>query len=173
MTDAITAERLVLERVTADNADVPGLLTVFNSNPDFIDASSQFVGKRTYHRSDVEMHLFQALNREGSEAWDVRTRPARELVGHLTALVPHPASGEPWMGLFLVHGDHQRAGVGTEALDAYQRHLAAAGWNEVRTAVMEACPALRAFFESRGYEWEREAADQDGRAVWVLVRRLG
>ena len=50
----LQTRRLILERV-GETAQPQEFLPVFNSNPDFIEASEQFSGKRSYDLAEVEM----------------------------------------------------------------------------------------------------------------------
>lgn len=167
----IETTRLLLEPVS-DADDPTKLLPVFNTNPDFIEASAQFTGKTQYDLSDVEMYLWQGIEGEGSRCLAIRRREDGRLVGTASLLAPNPRDGVPWIGLLVVSGDAQGGGLGTEAARAIETALAEEGWPEVRLAVLRARPAIRAWWERRGYAFLDERLDQDKRPVWVLSKRL-
>jgi len=164
-------ERLRLGPVgEADRPDE--FLRLFNSNPDFLDASTQFTGKRAYDMSDAEMHLYQETNRENSRCLSIRLRETGELVGNACLVVPHPDEPHPWIGLLIVAGDRQRQGLGAEAASAIERELGAEGWSEVRLGVLKANPDARRFWERLGYVVVDERLDNDKRPVWVMRKAL-
>jgi RimJ/RimL family protein N-acetyltransferase len=147
-------------------------LELFNSNPDFIEASEQFTGKRSYDPSDAEMYLWVETNRENSRCLAIRQRDTGELIGTVSLLVPHHREPYPWIGLLLIHGQHHRRGFGTEAATAIEEALAREGWPEIRLGVMQANPGARTFWERLGYAVLDERLDQDKRPSWIMRKPL-
>jgi RimJ/RimL family protein N-acetyltransferase len=147
-------------------------LDLFNSNPNFIEASKQFTGKRSYDLSEAEMYLWVESNRENSRCLGIRRRVTGELVGTACLLVPHEKEPYPWIGLLLIHGQHQNQGLGAEAARAIDAALAWEGWPEVRLGVLQANPGARRFWERLGYQIIDERPDQDKRPCWIMRKRL-
>jgi RimJ/RimL family protein N-acetyltransferase len=171
MMNTESTERLHISRIT--EADRPGeFLELFNSNPDFVEATDQFAGKRSYDLSDAEMHLWQTTAMENSHGLALRLRGTGELVGTASLLVPHYREPYPWIGLLLIHGAYQRQGLGTGAARAIETALQREGWPEVRRAVLQACPGERRFWEGLGYVEYGERVDQDKRPCWLLRKPL-
>ena len=169
--DALETPRLRLSPV--GETDRPHeFLKLFNSNPDFIEASEQFTGKRSYDLSEAEMYLWVATNQEYSRCLAIRLRETDELVGTTCLLVSHYKEPYPWIGLLLIHGRHHRQGLGTEAAVAIEAALARDGWPEVRLGVMTARPGERQFWERLGYTVFDERRDQDKRPSWIMRKPL-
>ncbi len=123
MTDAVldTIETARLRLSPVGESDQPAeFLEVFNTNEDFIEASEQFTGRRAYELSDAEMYLWQETNRENSRCLAIHLRDTGALVGTVCLLVPHDKEPYPWVGLLLIHGHHQRRGLGTEVVSALE-----------------------------------------------------
>jgi RimJ/RimL family protein N-acetyltransferase len=169
--DTLGTRRLRLSPVR--ESDRPEeFLDLFNSNPDFIEASEQFTGKRSYDLSEAEKYLWVETTQENSRCLAIRLRETGELAGTACLLVPHHNEPYPWIGLLLIHGQHQRQGLGTEAAVSIQEALAREGWPEVRLGVLQANPGARRFWERLGYHVFDERPDQDKRPCWIMRKRL-
>ncbi len=155
----IETQRLTIGPV-GERPNPEEFLPVFNSNPDFIEAS------------DVEIYLWQETSRENSRCVEIRSRETGELLGTAALLVPHYDEPIPWIGLLLIGGDRQRQGLEAEAAGAIERALASEGWTELHLGVMKANPAARRFWEGFGYEVYDERLDNDKRPVWVMRKQL-
>lgn len=164
-------ERLVFDPFD-EITDPAEVLSVINSNPDWVAASDDFAGRTSWELSDAEMHLWKESLRENSVAFLLRWVETDEPVALGGFLEPHPGRNTPMMPLLLVQRTWQRQGIGTEAVGAILGYLADRGWESVLVTVLMACPEVRQFWEARGFEIAGEAADQDKRSVWVLERRI-
>jgi len=85
----LSTARLRIHPAT-DLADVSVLASVFNTNPEFIEASEQIDGKRAYTREDIEMYVWQESTRENSHCLAIRLGDTEEVVGTAALLVPNP-----------------------------------------------------------------------------------
>ena len=167
----LQTRRLILEPV-GETAQPQEFLPVFNSNPDFIEASEQFSGKRSYDLAEVEMYLWQESVRDNSRCLAIRLRETGALVGTAALVAPHPDGPYPWIGLLLIDGTRQRQGLGTEAATAVEQALAEEGWTEIRLSVMRANPDARRFWERLGYAVYGERPDNDKRPCWLMRKLL-
>lgn len=170
----IETDRLVLSLLNQHDEDLrpEEFLRVYNTNPDWIDASTQFTGVKAYTLNDVEMALWEETLRENSRCFNIRLKPSGELIGVAYLVAPHPTGNFAALGLLILRRDCQRRGVGSEALAAIEKSLAAEGWSAVEAAVMQSTPGARTFFERNGYSVVREDRDQDKRACWVMRKDL-
>jgi RimJ/RimL family protein N-acetyltransferase len=164
-------DRLILEEVD-QTARPEEFLHLFNTNPDFIEASVSFRGQRAYDLADVGKYLQAETSRPNSHCLALRLRATEELVGTAAIVAPHPDEPFPWIGLLLIDGTWQGQGLGGEAASAIERQLAAEGWTEVRLGVMLANPRARRFWERQGYVVYGEKLDQDKRPVWLMRKAL-
>lgn len=168
----IETARLRLEQIDEATADPAELLEVFNSVPDFIEASEQFTGKRAYTLNEVEMNVWQEIARENGRLLAIRSRETADLVGIASLAVPHPERPHPWLGLLLINRTRQGQGLGAEALEAIETALREEAWSELQLGVLTACADVRTWYERRGYVVVTERSDQDKRAVWILRKEL-
>lgn len=167
----LQTDRLLLEPVD-QSARPEEFLPLFNSNPEFIEASESFTGKRAFDLTDVEMYLWTEINRENSRCLALRLRATGELVGTAALLAPHPDGPFPWIGLLLINSAWQGQGLGAEAATAIETQLASENWSEVRLGVMLANPRARRFWERQGYTVYGEKLDGDKRPVWIMLKPL-
>lgn len=147
-------------------------LPLFNSNPDLVEATELFTGKRAFDLSDVEMYLWQAMARDNSQCLAIKLSETGELVGTAVLLTPHPDEAFPWIGLLLISSELQGKGLGTEAVTAIEKHLVKQRWQEVRLNILQAIPRVRHFWERLGYTVLGERLDSNGRPCWILSKRL-
>lgn len=163
--------RLELHRAS-EHTDIDPLLTVFNSNPEWIATTNDFAGQTSYDRSDVEMFLWQVTMGEGSTCFEIRDPAQDELVGVLAWMAPHPRDRCPWIGCIVLRADRQRQGFGREVFRALERLLAAARWERVRASPLVTQPWAHAFLESLGFTPVEERLDQDKRRCMVMEKLL-
>jgi RimJ/RimL family protein N-acetyltransferase len=167
----LLTDRLVIEQVK-DDALPDEFLETFNSNPDFIENSELFTGKRAYDIADVKMYLQAETRRENSHCLAIRFQDTNKLVGTAALVAPHPNKPFPWIGLLLIDRKWQGRGLGAEAAHAIEDRLADAGWNEVHLGVMQANPGARRFWEKQGYLAYEETLDDNKRPVWLMRKSL-
>ena len=164
----IATERLLMRPVSVDD-DPAEFVAVFNTNPEFIEASEE---KSAYDHGEVEAYLYSESNRENGRCLAIRLRDEGTLIGTAALLVPHPPAGCPWVGLLIIHRDWQGQRLGREATIAIEEALAAEGWPEVRLSVLKTNADALPFWERLGYRIIDERHDTTGRPCWVLAKEL-
>jgi len=147
-------------------------LSVFNTNPDFIEAAYGFTGKRSYELWDVERFLVQETLRENSHCLAIRLRETGQVVGMVAFVAPHPEVPSPWIGLLIISADCQSQGLGSEAATALEEYLRGKGWADVRLAVLQGLPKARQFWERLGYAVYEEWQDERKRPCWLMRKAL-
>lgn len=159
-------------RVTeAGQADEPAeFLPVFNSNPDFLDASTLHTGVRAFTEEDAAQFLWQNEVMENSHCLAIRAND--RLVGTATVLVPHPSEQQPWIGLLLIDLDAGFDVVAAPVLGGLERTLAAAGWSALYVAPMTSQQDTISWWRSQGYLPVGVRSDNDKREVEVHRKAL-
>ena len=67
----------------------------------------------------------------------LRLREGGNRVGLLDWMDENPNDGSPWIGLVMIHADHQRRGLAAETIGGLAEHGRAAGWTRLREGVIE------------------------------------
>jgi RimJ/RimL family protein N-acetyltransferase len=67
----------------------------------------------------------------------LRLREGGTCVGLLDWMDENPNDASPWIGLVMVHADHQRRGLAAEAIAGLAEHGRGSGWTRVREGVVE------------------------------------
>ncbi|MCZ4519393.1 hypothetical protein O4220_12790 [Rhodococcus ruber] len=145
-------------------------LHVFNSNPDFLDASTLHTGVEAFTEEDVEMFLWHNTVMENSHCLVIRA--SERVVGALTLLVPHPREEQPWVGSFVVDADEGLDRVGEPVLGALERTLAGSGWTSVFVGPMVSQQESIAWWRKQGYRPIELRLDNDKREVEVHRKEL-
>lgn len=153
------------------SADPEEFLTVLNSDPAFVEASSLNTGKTQFDLDDASMFLWQSEVAENSHLFAVR-EPSGRLVAALTVLVPHPIVQQPWIGALIVHHDLGFGEVAVPVLDALEERLAADGWQVVYVSPMASQLDLIELWNSYGYTFVEARQDNNQRDVLVLRKPL-
>ncbi len=154
--------------------DPAAVMRVFNSNPDFIDDSEGRVGKFAYALDEVAgWAMFREPVREHQRYFAIRPLGSDELIGMGDMLTPHPSGNWAALGLLILHREWQGRGLGREAAEAIEAMLAAERWPEVELVVLQVRPRSRRFWESCGYRYFRDSANETNQPVWVLRKPLG
>ena len=168
----LVTRHLVLSPLST-NDSAADFLPVFNSNPDFVEASEGITGRDRYSEDEVALYLWQERMREHSIVFAIRHRDTGEVIGILAALVPGRDDGVPWIGLLVLTRDRQRSGMGREAAAAFEASLRRSGAARVGLHVMTSQPGARRFWESLGHVVIGETTDSNGRPVWQMEKELG
>jgi RimJ/RimL family protein N-acetyltransferase len=105
-------ERLRLEPVRED--DLPALLEVFLSNPQFLD----WTEGGEYDLEKLQLDWEVAQKDPARHMLALREAAAGELVGVLEYLEHNERDGHPWIGLIMVRASRQREGFAAEAMNA-------------------------------------------------------
>ncbi len=123
----LETERLVLREVEAD--DLPALLPVYRSNPDYLALTE---GPDGYDLAKLERDWHLAQVTPGRQMLALVLKESGEVVGVLDYLDANPSDATPWIGLVIVHEKVQRRGLAAEALRALLDR-----WPVVRAGVIE------------------------------------
>src|SRR5579863_3187025 len=99
---------IVMTEHPSDEMDPPSVLSVFNSNPDFIDDSEGRIGKFAYTLDEVAgWAMFRQPLREHLRCFAIRPRGSSELIGMGDMLTPHPRGNWAALGLMILHREWQ------------------------------------------------------------------
>jgi RimJ/RimL family protein N-acetyltransferase len=82
----------------------------------------------------------------------LRLHATGAVIGVLDWVDESSSDGYPWIGLVLVHAEHKRQGLATEAVEALLAELAAAGVGAVRGGVLPGNEAGAALTRALGFE---------------------
>ena len=123
--------RLILAPVSAN--DLPALLPVYNSNPFFLKLSE---GKAAVTLDDLVRDHDQHGEQEGAHHVLLRLREGGGVIGVVQVLEENPRDGRAWLGLAVIHRDHQHRGLAREAVDAIAAWLRENGRDELRLGVL-------------------------------------
>ncbi len=157
----------------AEAADLPDLLPVYLSNPDFVRMNEGSRGEAGYY----DLKMFQRdwwINRmmPGGHVLGVYLKATGEPVGQANFLEENPEDGMPWLGLLMIAARYQRQGLGREAFDALATHFRIAyGWPALLLGVLTPNTTALAFWQALGFAQVAEKGD-DARRVIVLQHLL-
>lgn len=116
----LLTDRLLLRDATED--DVPALLTVALSNPEFLEIHEGPDAPTAYDESAVGRDLAVASMDPARHPLAVCSREDGAVFGWAEVLDEHPCDGVPWIGLLELRADAHGSGLGREAAEAL------AGW---------------------------------------------
>ncbi|OZC88669.1 hypothetical protein CH254_12375 [Rhodococcus sp. 06-412-2C] len=145
-------------------------LAVFNSNPEFLDASTLHTGVTVFTEVDVEKFLWHNTVMENSHCLVIRA--AERIVGVMTLLVPHPREGQPWVGSLIVDGELEHERVANPVLVELERILSAQGWTHVFVGPMVSMVESIGWWRSLGYLPVERRLDNDKREVEIHRKAL-
>lgn len=77
-------------------------------------------------------------------------------VGVIDYLMENPSDKMPWLGLLMIHSDHQGKGYAVEALKKYERLLQNQGKQRVRLGVIQENDQALKFWTNRGFTFYEE-----------------
>jgi RimJ/RimL family protein N-acetyltransferase len=167
-------ERLDVRGV--EEADIDGLLAVYLSNPQVTAVTEGSGGEPGhYDRDMLERDLWMSELDEARHTVGLFLREGGTCVGVIDWLDRNPDDGSPWIGLVMVHGDHQRRGYGREAVLGLLELGRTQGWTRVRAAAIADDAATRGLYEAVGmHEIDRRghAFAAGERSVAVLELEL-
>ena len=128
--------RLTAAEVTGD--DIGVLLEVHRSNQGYLDLTEGSGGiAGAYDRGMLERDLALSAMTPGRHTCTLRLRDGGACVGLLDWMDENPNDGTPWIGLVMIHADHQRRGLAAEAIAGLAEHGRAAGWPRLREGVID------------------------------------
>ena len=157
----------------AEAEDLPDLLPVYLSNPEFVRMNEGSQGEAGYY----DLAMFQRdwrINRmmPGGHVLGIYLKATGEVVGQANFLEENPEDSMPWLGLLMIAAPRQRQGLGREAFDALADHFRTTyGWPALRLAVLAPNTAGLAFWQTLGFKQVAEKGE-DARQVFVLERQL-
>jgi RimJ/RimL family protein N-acetyltransferase len=143
--------RLVLDEPGED--DLPGMLSVALSNPDFLATHEGSAGEAGHY--DVEMltrDLAVSQSDPQRHAVVIRRQEDGAVVGRAETLDLHPRDGVPWIGLLELHADVHGQGLGREAAAALADCYRSQGQTRVRLGVDDGNGRAAGFWRALGYE---------------------
>lgn len=147
----LETERLRLREATAD--DLPALLSVYLSNPDFVRMNEGSRGEQGYYDLEMFQRDWQIVQMmPGARMLGIWLKETGEPVGMAQFLDENPDDGMPWLGVLQIAGPLHRQGFGTEAFERLAEYLRAErGWKALRLGVrVQNIPAL-AFWRHLGF----------------------
>lgn len=165
--------------VPRDGALPPGALgeltELYASNAAFHRSSGDFPDPDRITSAQVASALNAELAHPAAEVLLARDGADGALAGIAVTLAEHPDPLDPypWIGLLMVHGGRQGAGLGRELAGRVEERLRAAGRDGVRLAVLDSNPGGLAFWTALGYRVVDHREDrQMGRPCAVLHKDL-
>ena len=147
----LESERLRLREAEAE--DLPGLLPVYLSNPEFVAMNEGTRGEQGYYDLAMFQRDWQVQRMmPGSHVLGIYLNGTDEPVGQANYLEENPDDGMPWLGLLMIARQLQGQGLGTEAfqrLAAFFRETY--GWPVLRLGVLKQNAPALVFWERRGF----------------------
>ena len=167
----LQTNRLTLEQI-GETTEPAELLSIFNSNPDFIEASEPATRKRLYALSDVQQYLWHESMRDNSYCLIIRSKETGQIIGTAALLDPNPNDQLAWIGLLLMDSQHQNQGFGAEAATAIEQYFVSEGRGEARLSVLQSNLKAKRFWEKLGYSVITERPDNNQRLCWLMSKKL-
>jgi RimJ/RimL family protein N-acetyltransferase len=170
----LTTARLVL--IEPSEADLPGMLAVALSNPDFLATHEGSAGEAGRYDADMlARDLAVARSDPRRHAFVIRRHEDGAVVGRAETLDLHPRDQVPWIGLLELHADVHGQGLGREAAEALADWYRDQGETRLRLGVDDGNERAAGFWQALGYQRvdRRERDSPRGRlGVDVLEVRL-
>jgi RimJ/RimL family protein N-acetyltransferase len=154
----LTSARLQIREIVAD--DLPALLPVYTSNPEFVqqnEGSEGEAGRYDLDRWQRDWHVMQML--PGSHQLGCYLKPENTPVGIIHFLEENEDDGKPWLGTLVIHKDSQRQGLGTEAFRCLAEHFRQqTDWTVLRAGVKAQNEPGLAFLKHLGFKSIKEGS---------------
>lgn len=165
-------DRLQIREVEA--RDLEDLHAVFASNADFLWLRENIAATNAGYDLTALSHYWEhAALDPGRYVLSVCAKQGGPAIGLVDFVDQSPADGMPWIGLVVIHADHQRRGVGSEAVMAVTAHLQLQGHSAVRMAVLEDNEAGKEFARSLGFkDYETSLTPTGGMPRLVVLLEL-
>jgi RimJ/RimL family protein N-acetyltransferase len=152
--------------------DLPDLLPAYLSHPVYVAQNEGLQGQLGYYDLEMLQRDWQVQRMLGAVMLGIYLKATGAAVGMAGYLLEHE-DGYPWLGALVIHADHQRQGLATEAFERLAEHFRAdLGWTALRLSVVERNVAGSAFFARLGFRPVREAANSTGLRALILERDL-
>jgi RimJ/RimL family protein N-acetyltransferase len=158
----LRGERVTLRELVRN--DLPAVLAVYNSNPGYNRLRN---GTPAYILEELTAEYNEMLPHPGGKWLAICSDETLIGVSHVS--VDHSGNGKSWIGLFLLHADWQRKGLGKEAVTLLENWLRSEGSTQIHTGVIaQNEPALR-FWGALGYEQYRQVQGPVGRLTQPVL----
>lgn len=156
----------------AEVEDLPGLLAIYQSNPDFVAQNEGSAGEPGYYDLEMMERDWWVLRMmPGSHILAIALKETGALIGRTDYLEEHE-DGYPWLGALLLAAGQQRQGLGREAFDRLAEHFRAMyGWPRLRLGVRRANTGALAFWRRLGFEPVNPAAMNDPHREAITLER--
>ena len=167
----LESARFVIREAAPD--DLPLLLPVYLSNPEYVAQSEGSRGEAGYFNMEMFQRDWQiAQMTPGRHMLGVYLKETNEAVGLADFLEENPEDCQPWLGFLMIARTHQRQGLGTEAFEClaacFKEHYA---WSSLRVGVMKTNTAALAFWRRLGF-LESPMAETTGEQHVTLQRAI-
>jgi RimJ/RimL family protein N-acetyltransferase len=152
--------------------DLPSLLPVYLSNPEYVAQSEGSRGEAGYFDLEMFQRDWQiAQMTPGRHMLGMYLKENGEAVGLADFLEQNPEDGQPWLGFLMIARAHQRQGLGSEAFEClaayFKDHY---GWPSLRVGVMKTNTAALAFWRRLGFQ-ETPTGDAAARKRHMTLQR--
>jgi RimJ/RimL family protein N-acetyltransferase len=166
----LESARLVIREVAPD--DLPLLLPVYLSNPEYVAQSEGSQGEAGYFDLEMFQRDWQiAQMTPGRHMLGMYLKGTSEAVALADFLEENPEDGQPLLGFLMIARAHQRQGLGTEAFaclaEYFKNHY---GWPSLHVGVMKTNMAALAFWRGLGFH-ETPTDDDAARKRHVTLQR--
>jgi RimJ/RimL family protein N-acetyltransferase len=165
----LETERLRLDLVT--EADLPRLLEIFRSNPQYLE----WTEGGEYDLETLREDWRGAQETEGRHMLALRDRQTGETAGVLEYLENNPDDGHPWIGLIMVSAERQQNGLAAEAMEAVCNLITLNWASPIRLGMIDENHPGLALAVSLGFQPYGETVQDLGageRRLVLMQRRL-
>jgi RimJ/RimL family protein N-acetyltransferase len=150
-----------LQVVEAASVDLESLLEVYLSNPRTLAVTEGSAGEPgRYDRGMLERDLWIAGMEPERTAAALMLSSSDEPVGAMDWVERHPERDIPWLGMLMLHADHQRQGLGREALEGLAVHGRSRGWRAMGAGCLSDDSRAGAFLTACGFVRSGETSHQ-------------
>lgn len=166
----LVSKRLQLREIAAE--DLAALLPIYSSNPEFVEqneGSESEPGRYDLARWQRDWTIMQML--PGNHQLGCYLRSDSTPVGILYFLEENEEDGKPWLGTLVIHRDHQRQGLGSEALSCLIEHLRQQGWSVLRAGINVQNQRGFAFLSAQRFSVVKETQEVDGVPTLRIMER--
>lgn len=136
-----------------------------NSQPEF---NLLVIGKRSQTIEDIREENKKNLE-HGEKMFHLIENNA--CVGMITYLPQNPNDLHPWIGLLIIHKEHERAGIGTLALKLLDDELAAQRIDKVRLCVQHGNHKGASFWQKNGFHKISDGLDNYNNQIDIYEKR--
>jgi GNAT superfamily N-acetyltransferase len=137
--------------VEAASVDLEALLEVYLSNPRTLAVTEGSGGEPgRYDRGMLERDLWIAGVEPERTAAALVLSSSGEPVGAMDWVERHLERDIPWLGMLMLHADHQRQGLGREALEGLAAQGRSRGWPALGAGCLADDARARAFLTACG-----------------------